>query len=182
MKLFKMICVNLILIFSLSSSSFCMRGDAKKKEYSKAKIKCGKEIKIITNDGFKQSGRLIKFDGDSLTLSKGNSFAFSDVESIYRVRRNGLAMGVIGTIAGALGGAAIGGNNYQPNPNAWMDFGGIDAAINGAVIGGLIGCMAGVLIGQSMKSYKKVKLEVVPMCLNQPGEKNPIGLRFAVNF
>jgi hypothetical protein len=57
-----------------------------------------------------------------------------------------VGLGVVGAVVGAVLGALIGSSLYTPDPNAWVDFGGLDYAFTGGLAGLLVGAIALPLI------------------------------------
>lgn len=157
----------LAISLSLHSSGKC-----------ESKFKCGDEYRITTNDGTKIKGRLLSNDGDTLTLKSGTKVAVVDTKSVHNLKRHGLA----GAMVGGLIGTVVGGSIAAQLPSrGLLDFR-IGEKVAITLAGTFVLGISGAFIGHHRPSYKKVNIEILPLCSSPSGDVNQSVLRLTVNF
>ncbi|UCC43370.1 MAG: hypothetical protein JSU65_09500 [Candidatus Zixiibacteriota bacterium] len=155
---------------------------------SRNTLRCGDEVRLVTQTGYEHQGKLITFSGDSLTLQCREDItrtvARTDLATVHRIKR-ATAMGIItgvfgGALIGFTGAALVAGGASGGGGGASMESGIAIAAAGiggGAVLGGIIG---GIL-GHKSQRLGEVQLEGMPVCIPL-GKIEPVGVTLAVNF
>ncbi len=156
-------------------------------------LRCGDEVRVVTGNGEIIEGKVTYAEADSLTISRSinlkKTLNLYELVSAHRINRH-TGMGVVlGSVIGA--GVTVvvirGLNSSNNNTSKGFDgLSGIGAEVTAGIIatvgGAMLGAIIGGTIGHKSKSFRKVNLDVSPVCVFPSGKIAPVGLTLAINF
>ncbi|UCC43371.1 MAG: hypothetical protein JSU65_09505 [Candidatus Zixiibacteriota bacterium] len=158
--------------------------------HSRNDLRCGDEVRLVSQTGEVLQGRLTNAAADSLEVKvwrgkpEFRTVQFNDIANLYRVKRKtgpGIVSGVVvGTLIGALAAAVI--CSAEAEPDGFEAIGRACRTLAMTGGGALLGGVMGGIIGHNTQTLGEVQLEATPMCMSTMGEIEPVGVTFAVNF
>ncbi|UCC43369.1 MAG: hypothetical protein JSU65_09495 [Candidatus Zixiibacteriota bacterium] len=163
--------------------------------HSRNDLRCGDEVRLVSQTGEVLQGRLTNAADDSLAVKIWHGkFGFrtvprNDIAGLYRVKRRTFEGIVVGTLLGAGVGVIAAKAYYKQwkdhhpdrwRPDAWF---GPFIEMGSMIVGGtIIGAVVGGMIGHHTQRLGEVQLEATPMCISTRGEVEPLGVTLAISF